>query len=200
MHKSAIIIFIKNPDPGRVKKRLALSLGDDKALGVYKQMLDHTRHITKALSTDRFLYYDRAVDKNDTWPNDLYIKKRQSGPDIATRIIHALKNVFNLGYEHIVIIGSDCLELDERIIRLAFRQLEHFDTVLGPTRDGGFYLLGINQLYPELFKATGWGTAQLTPEVLKIIHRLNKICFILSELANMVTVEDLNENIKYLVS
>jgi rSAM/selenodomain-associated transferase 1 len=199
MRKSAIITFIKNPDLGRVKKRLAQTLGDDKALAIYREMLEHAKHITKSLSTDKFLFYDRAIDKNDCWPNDIYIKKKQSGTDMASRIANAFKEVFKLGYEHVVIIGSDCLELDERIIRLAFRQLEHFDSVLGPTKDGGFYLLGINQPYPEIFKVKGWGTSQLTPEVLKTIGHLKKTCFMLSELSGIVTVDDLNENIKYLV-
>lgn len=199
MRKSAIIIFIKNPDLGRVKKRLAKSLGDDKALEVYQQMLEHTQLITKSLSTDKFLYYDRAIDQNDTWPNDIYIKKKQSGTIMANRISNAFKNIFKLGYEHIVIIGSDCLELDERIIRLAFRQLEHFDSVLGPTKDGGFYLLGMNQLYMDIFKVEGWGTSQLTPRALKAIEHLNKTCFMLSELAGIVTVADLNQSEKLLV-
>jgi rSAM/selenodomain-associated transferase 1 len=199
MRKSAIIIFIKNPDLGRVKKRLAKTVGDDKALEVYKQMLAHAQLITKTLSTDKFLYYDKAIDKNDAWPNEIYIKKKQSGTDMANRISNAFKEVYKLGYEHIVIIGSDCLELDERIIRLAFRQLDHFDTVLGPTKDGGFYLLGMNSLYPEIFKVSGWGTARLTPGTLKTIQTLNKTCFMLSELAGIVTVDDLNENVNILI-
>lgn len=199
MRKSAIIIFIKNPDLGRVKKRLAKSLGDDRALEVYREMLEHTQLITKSLSTDKFLYYDRAIDKNDAWPNDIYIKKKQSGAIMANRINNAFKEVFKLGYEHVVIIGSDCLELDERIIRLAFRQLEHFDSVLGPTKDGGFYLLGMNQLYTDIFKVQGWGTSQLTPRVLRFIENLNKTYFMLSELAGVVIVADLNRSEKSLV-
>ncbi|RKR83874.1 hypothetical protein BDD43_4089 [Mucilaginibacter gracilis] len=199
MKKSAIIIFIKNPDLGRVKKRLAKTVGDDKALEVYRQMLSHAQLITKTLSTDKFLYYDRAVDKNDNWPNDIYIKKKQVGLDMHQRIANAFAEVFKLGYQHVIIIGSDCLELDERIIRLAFRQLEHFDSALGPTKDGGFYLLGMNGFYPEVFKAKGWGSPNLSVEILKIIQHLNKTCFTLSELAGIVTVEDLNGNINILV-
>jgi len=198
MQKSAIIIFIKNPELGRVKKRLAKSVGDAKALQIYNQMLDHARLITKSLSTDKFLYYDKAIDKNDDWPNETYIKKKQSGADMASRINNAFKQVFKLGYEHVVIIGSDCLELDERIIRLTFRQFDHFDTVLGPTKDGGFYLLGMNDLYADIFKVSGWGTSGLTPTILKTIQNLNKTCFLLSELAGIVTVDDLNENVNNL--
>ncbi|MEO6523147.1 MAG: TIGR04282 family arsenosugar biosynthesis glycosyltransferase [Mucilaginibacter sp.] len=198
MRKSAIIIFIKNPHLGHVKKRLAKSVGDDKALEVYKQMLEHAQLITKTLSTDKFLYYDKAIDKNDDWPNDIYIKKKQSGTDMPGRITNAFKDLFNLGYEHVVIIGSDCLELDERIIRLAFRQLDHFDTVLGPTKDGGFYLLGMNSLYTEIFKLSGWGTAGLTPGTVKTIQTLNKTCFMLSELAGIITVDDLSKKVNIL--
>ena len=79
MKKAAIIIFIKNPDLGRVKKRLAQTVGDEAALEVYKQMLDHTLLITKSLSVDKFLYYDREAVTNDNWPDDLYKKNLQSG-------------------------------------------------------------------------------------------------------------------------
>jgi rSAM/selenodomain-associated transferase 1 len=199
MNKSAILIFIKNPDLGRVKKRLAQSVGDGKALEVYKQMLEHTQQITKSLSSDKFLYYDRLADTTDTWPNSIYQKKTQSGKDMATRIQNALKDVFNAGYEHAIIIGSDCLELDERIIRLAFRQLEHFDYVLGPTKDGGLYLLGVNSQHQKLFKIEGWGTEQLTSQTQKTIQHFNKNCFMLSELSGVVTIDDLNDKLKNLV-
>lgn len=104
-----------------------------------------------------------------------------------------------MGYEHIVMIGSDCLELDERIIRLAFRQLDHFDCVLGPTKDGGFYLMGLTAFCPELFRIIGWGTAQLMHEALRCIEHLNKTCFILPELADIATVDDLDDNLKLLI-
>jgi rSAM/selenodomain-associated transferase 1 len=199
MKKTAIIIFIKNPDLGRVKKRLAKTVGDETALKVYKEMLDHAKMITRSLSTDKYLFYDRITDINDSWPNDIYQKEVQSGKDMATRIHNAFKAVFDKGYEHVVIIGSDCLELDERIIRLAFRQLDHFDTVLGPTRDGVFYLLGMNEFYPGIFNVKGWGTPVLSTQVVKSINNLHKTCFMLSELSGIVTADDLNVNFKSLI-
>jgi rSAM/selenodomain-associated transferase 1 len=199
MKKTAIIIFIKNPDLGRVKKRLAKTLGDEQALDIYKGMLEHAQTITRALSTDKYLFYDRAKDLNDTWPNDIYHKEVQTGPYMATRIQNAFKKIFSKGYQHVVIVGSDCLELDERIIRLAFRQLEHFDTVLGPTKDGGFYLFGMNEFHAELFKVQSWGTPALKADVVKAIHHLHKTCFMLSELSEVVTADDLNDNLKQLV-
>jgi rSAM/selenodomain-associated transferase 1 len=199
MKKAAIIIFIKNPDLGRVKKRLAETLGDEGALAVYEQMLAHALQITKALSVDKFLYYDREAVTNDAWPDDLYQKKLQSGTTMSARITAAFQDVFASGYEHVVIIGSDCVDLDERIIRLAFRQLDHFDTVLGPTRDGGTYLLGMSDYQPEIFKVTEWGTPTLSAELLKTIQHHKKTCFLLSELSSITTVEDLTEDLKQLI-
>ena len=198
MKKTAIIIFIKNPDLGRVKKRLAKTLGDEKALDVYKGMLEHVQTITRSLSSDKYLFYDREKDMNDEWPNEVYHKKVQSGPYMVNRIQNAFEKIFGKDCEHVVIIGSDCLELDERIIRLAFRQLEHFDTVLGPTKDGGFYLLGMNEFNTEIFKLQNWGTPSLTTDVLKAIHDLHKTCFILPELSGIVTADDLNDDLKQL--
>jgi len=200
MKKTAIIIFIKNPDLGRVKKRLAKTLGDEKALDIYKEMLEHTQNITKALSVDKYLFYDRVKDMHDSWQNDVYHKEVQTSSYMSTRISSAFKKIFAKGYERVVIIGSDCLELDERMIRLAFRQLEHFDTVVGPTKDGGFYLLGMNEFTPEIFKVQSWGTSSLTTNIVRVIHTLHKTVFMLSELAGIVTVDDLNDNLKQLVN
>jgi rSAM/selenodomain-associated transferase 1 len=199
MKKAAIIIFIKNPDLGRVKKRLAKTLGDEIALAVYEQMLAHTQQITKALSVDKFLYYDREAVTNDAWPDDLYQKRLQSGATMATRIDTAFNELFNAGYEHVIIIGSDCIDLDERIIRLAFRQLDHFDTVLGPTKDGGSYLLGTSHYMPDVYKVSGWGTPTLSAILLKTIQQNKKTCFLLSELSSITTVEDLTCDLNQLV-
>lgn len=199
MKKTAVIIFIKNPDLGRVKKKLAKTLGDEKALDVYKGMLQHTQAITRALSTDKYLFYDRVKDMHDEWPNDVYHKELQSGTYLIDRMQNAFKKIFSKGYEHVLMIGSDCLELDERIIRLAFRQLEHFDTVLGTTKHGGLYLLGMNEFNAEVFKLQNWGTPSLSNDVIKAIQALHKICFMLPELPGIVTADDLNENLKQLV-
>ncbi len=197
MKKAAIIIFIKNPDLGRVKKRLAQTVGAEAALEVYKQMLAHAQQITKTLSVDKFLYYDREAVSNDAWPDDVYQKRIQKGATMSARIDSAFDDLFRSGYEHVVIIGSDCLDLDERIIRLAFRQLDHFDAVLGPTKDGGTYLLGMTDYQPDVFKVSGWGTPSLSAELLKVIQHNKKTCFLLSELSSITTVEDLNEDLRY---
>lgn len=199
MKKAAIIIFIKNPDLGRVKKRLAQTVGDEAALEVYKQMLDQTLLITKSLSVDKFLYYDREAVTNDNWPDDLYKKNLQSGPTVSARITNAFKEVFDAGYEHVAIIGSDCFDLEERIIRLAFRQLDHFDAVLGPTKDGGSYLFGLTNYQSDVFNVGGWGTPTLSRELQKAIQRSKKSCFLLSELPSITTVEDLTDDLKSLV-
>jgi len=199
MKMTATIVFIKNPDLGRVKKRLAKILGDEKALAIYQEMLQHTLAITKALSADKYLFYDREATKGDMWPDNIYTKSVQKGADMATRIRKAFKKIFGKGYEHVVIVGSDCVELDERVIRLAFRQLEHFDCVLGPTKDGGFYLFGMNEFSKEVFKTPGWGTNSLSGEVLKILQSQHKSCFMLSELGEIATFDDLNEDLKKLV-
>jgi glycosyltransferase A (GT-A) superfamily protein (DUF2064 family) len=188
MKKTAIIIFIK-----------ALTVGDELALEVYKQMLAHTQQITKALSVDKFLYYDRETVSNDAWPDDLYQKRLQTGTTMSARIDAAFAEVFGMGYEHVIIIGSDCLDLDERIIRLAFRQLDHFDSVLGPTTDGGTYLLGMSTYQPAMLKVDGWGTPTLSAELLKANQQSKKTCFLLSELPSITTVDDLSEDLKLLV-
>jgi len=199
MKNAAIIIFIKNPDLGRVKKRLAQTVGDEQALEIYIGMLEHIQAITRPLNADKYLFYDRVKDQNDNWPNDIYHKDVQAGRHMVNRIQNALKKVFAKGYKHIVIIGSDCLELDERMIRLALRQLEHFDAVVGPTQDGGFYLFGLNEYNADILKVPGWGTSSLMTNVLRIIQHQRKTHFMLPVLSGVVTADDLNEDLKQLI-
>jgi rSAM/selenodomain-associated transferase 1 len=196
MSKPAIIIFIKNPELGKVKKRLAKAIGDNNALDIYNQMLRHTRQITKTLNTDKFLFYDKSITTADQWPEDVYQKELQNGPTMAQRISNAFKLVFSKGYNDVITIGSDCLELDERLIRLAFRQLQNVDTVVGPTTDGGLYLLGMKTYHPQLLQVEGWGTAALNSNMNKAIQQLHLSNFMLSEMHSVGTVEDLNEDLK----
>jgi len=199
MKNAAIIIFIKNPELGRVKKRLAQTVGDEQALEIYTGMLEHIQAITRPLNADKYLFYDRFKNINDNWPNDVYHKDIQSGQYMVNRIQNALKKIFAKGHTHVIIIGSDCLELDERMIRLALRQLEHFDTVIGPTQDGGFYLYGLNEYNSDILKVPGWGTASLMNNVLKVIQHQRKTHFMLPELSGVVTADDLNDNLKQLI-
>ena len=81
-----IIIFIKNIEKGKVKTRLAATVGDDQALKIYKALLGHTRKVACAVDAERFLYYSSFIEENDDWSSDLFIKKNQTDGDLGNRM------------------------------------------------------------------------------------------------------------------
>ena len=111
---------------------------------------------------------------------------------------NAFEQGFSLGYGAIVLIGSDCLELNERILLEAFEHLADHDIVIGPTSDGGYYLIGMKKLYKDVFRNKSWSTKSLFEETLQSIKTLGLHVHCLPRLSDIDTEEDLGE-LKYLV-
>lgn len=190
--KKAIIIFARNPELGKVKTRLAKQIGDELTLQVYTEMLHHTHDITCHLDYDKFVYYSDHINENDLWENDLYEKRLQEGSSLGDRMMISFFELFQQGYAKIVIIGSDCPELTGFIIDDAFEKLHSHDVVIGPSTDGGYYLLGLTHLLPDLFKDKEWSTNKVLVETIKDIVRLKKSSYFLTELSDIDTAEDLH--------
>lgn len=193
-----LIIFIKNPKKGKVKTRLAKVIGDDKALNVYNELLNHTHSITNSLSVSKNLYYSQRVDKNDIWSSADYAKKVQQGEELGSKMSNAFSDGFEDGKDPICIIGSDCFELSEEILLDAFEKLKDFDFVIGPAKDGGYYLLGMNEHSPALFKDKVYSTSEVFKEAINEIKYLNKSYFLLPKLSDIDTANDLNHHKTFL--
>ena len=168
--KKALLIFTRNPELGKVKTRLATSVGDESALKIYTFLLQHTAEITAPVDADKFVFYSEAIHKDDTWSNDVYSKKLQQGDDLGIRMYNAFTEIFSLGYNQAIIIGSDMYDLNSRDLNNAFSALKDHDYVIGPAQDGGYYLLGMKQPNQALFSKKEWGkdsVLQATLEDLK---------------------------------
>ena len=172
MTKNALIIFIKNPVEGQVKTRLAKTIGNSAAVAVYKQLLQHTFTITQHLMVDKFVFYTDFINGEDLWTSNIYRKHLQHGIDLGERMENAFKYVLDLGYDKAIIIGSDCYELTQQILEEAFDELIIADTVIGPCNDGGYYLLGMKQLLPELFTNIEWSTDAVLPTTIQAFKNL----------------------------
>ncbi|MBC7887583.1 MAG: TIGR04282 family arsenosugar biosynthesis glycosyltransferase [Ferruginibacter sp.] len=171
--KTGLIIFIRNPVAGKVKTRIAKTMGDEKALLIYNQLLAHTRRVTLDLHCDKFLYYSDRADQNDIWENDRFHKKVQHPGDLGLRMSNAFNELFKEGYNKLLIIGSDCIELNELIINNAFETLNNCQVVIGPSSDGGYYLLGMTTYFPGLFLNKEWGMASVLKDTLQDLANLN---------------------------
>ena len=170
--KKALIVFIKNPELGNVKTRIAATLGNEKALEIYNKLLLHTNDITKNLLVDKFVFYSDSIMLVDIWQNNVFIKLVQNGNSLGERMDAAFEEIFEKNYASVCIIGSDCIELDSNTIENAFRLLQINDCVIGPTFDGGYYLLGMNNLNMELFQIE-FSTETVFDETLKVCNSLN---------------------------
>ena len=192
MKTNALIIFVRNPVLGKVKTRLALTVGDEKALEIYHELLKHTMTITQSIDCDKYVFYDNAIENNDIWLNEKFYKKLQLGSDLGQKIQNAFQELFNLGYKNCIIVGSDLFDLQPQHITAAFDQLEKNDVVIGPAEDGGYYLLGLKNMILSLFENKNWGTATVLSETLKDLENYNK-CF-LETLNDIDTFEDLEKS------
>jgi len=151
----ALIIFVKNPIAGQVKTRIAASIGNEKALDIYHKLVEHTFNITSEITVNRFVFYSDFIDHDDIWHDSLFEKHLQKGSDLGARMEHAFTTILSQ-HEKVLIIGSDCKELEVSHIQQSIEKLEHHDLVFGPAEDGGYYLMGMKKLYNFLFQDIIW--------------------------------------------
>lgn len=186
-----LMVFVKNPHRGRVKTRLAKTIGDEKALYVYRILLDHTITIAKGTNCDKAIFYSDYIDETDMWRKAKFSQFIQEGNDLGERMYNAFKYAFSKQYKRVVIIGSDCLELNEHIISEAFDLLKDNEVVIGPAKDGGYYLLGMQKPYKELFMNKQWSTENVLLDTLLDVSRLNISMKLLPTLSDIDEEKDL---------
>ena len=161
-----LLIFTKNPVAGKVKTRLAKDIGNNKALEIYKFLLDHSVKFTSAVNAEKIVYYSDSVREKDIWNPEIFQKRLQVGNDLGQRMFNAFQDGFKEGYQNIVIIGSDMYDIETTDIELAFSELEKHDYVIGPALDGGYYLFGMKSLNSKVFKNKEWGTSSVRKDTL----------------------------------
>lgn len=167
MSNSALLLFIKNPIPGKTKTRLAGDVGNEMALKMYHQLTDWTRDQALGLSAvERYLYYSNEVIAGDAWSEKDFHKRLQHPGDLGERMAEGFRTAFEDGYEKVVIIGSDCPGIDTAYLNEAFTALDTHDVVIGPALDGGYTLLGMRTLTPALFKNIAWSTSEVLTSTL----------------------------------
>lgn len=171
--QSALIIFIKNAELGKVKTRLAATLGDEQALYIYKKLLSLTQKITLQVDCQRYLYYSNFIDVNDNFSGSDFIKCVQIGENLGERMSNAFAEVLQK-HSKAVIIGSDCAELQASILNEAIGSLDTHDFVVGAAEDGGYYLLGMKEIQPSVFANIEWSTGDVFEKTIGNIKHLGK--------------------------
>jgi len=189
LKKNALIILIRNPQLGCVKTRLAAKIGKLGALKVYEALLEYTRTVVSEFEFSKLLFYSDFIDNTDSWDNHQFKKYLQQGNSFGSRMCNAFKLALK-EHENAVIIGSDCEELTGIIINKAFDKLSSFDIVLGPAKDGGYYLMGIKKIYPDLFTNKQWSTSSVLKDTIYDIKRLGLNFYLLPILSDIDDFED----------
>jgi rSAM/selenodomain-associated transferase 1 len=188
--KNLLLIFTRNPELGKVKSRLAATIGPKKALIIYKELLNHTHKTTVNLNASKWLFYSENIAKNDIWDENCFDKKLQQGSDLGSKMKHAFEEGFKSGFEKIIIIGSDIYDLQQKHIEEAFVALENHNSVLGPSLDGGYYLLGMRKLNPEVFENKNWGSDSVQENTL-IDLKSSAPFFLLENLNDIDVISDI---------
>ena len=188
-----LIIFARNPQLGKIKTRLAKTVGENNALKVYLHLLEHTSHISNGLDCVKHVYYDSFLEKDDIFPESIFQKNIQVGDDLGVKMYNAIKDVFGQWARKVLIIGTDCFELSPSIIEQAFNKLDHYDAVIGPALDGGYYLLGLKQLKKEYFINKSWSKENVLLDTILDFKSLDISYYLLPQLNDVDHKEDLGD-------
>jgi len=193
--KDALIVFVKNPLLGKVKTRLAQKIGVKNALSIYQKLLNHTLKIILPLTQDVIIYYSDEVIIDDMWADPQFLKEKQTGIDLGDKMSNAFNHYFSKGYRKICIIGSDNLEITTEIIEQAFHKLNDTSIVIGPSVDGGYYLVGMKAQYSEIFKNKSWSTSRVLEETINDLKDQTLSYSLLKTLSDIDTYKDLKKAI-----
>ena len=197
MHdKPIILLFIKAPLKGRIKSRLAASIGRDAALEIYQRFVLDTIDTVGTLAIPlRICFYPPDAGKViRTWLGNELNCIPQHGIDLGERMEWAFEQVFQEGHDRAVLIGSDIPELSKAVMREAMTALDSNGAVLGPAADGGYYLIGFTAktFLPSLFRNITWSTNTVCDETLGKLRRSGQQVHLLPKLHDVDTKEDLD--------
>lgn len=192
----AIIVFARLPVEGKVKTRLAKDVGTDFAASFYKLCAEHTfneilnlegRGITPIL----FCSDENEIDEVKDWSNNKFQYYYQQGNDLGERMLNALNTVFDEGYKKVILVGTDAPGITAKLMNDALDSLGNYKCVLGPSEDGGYYLVGLNSAITSLFDGIEWSTDSVFSKTVKRLEKGNQSYLVLEKLIDIDTREDL---------
>ncbi|MFQ6079272.1 MAG: TIGR04283 family arsenosugar biosynthesis glycosyltransferase [Thermodesulfobacteriota bacterium] len=193
----SLIIFTRYPEAGKTKTRLIPSLGPDGAAGLHRRMTEHTLTLARQLQSYRSVSIEvryqggnkRLVEQ---WLGPDTACRPQGSGDLGERMARAFQEAFQAGMERVVLVGTDIPSITVRILLGAFENLSSTDMVIGPARDGGYYLIGLRQPFPQLFVDMPWGTEKVLEKTRQVADDLGLSVVFLERLEDLDRPEDLH--------
>lgn len=203
---NAVAVFTKYPHMGRVKTRLAKGIGAETACYLHTKMtyhaLNQAMQLQKEQTADCLVFFHGADEKSTyTWLKDGLEQQfsdeplhliMQEGNDLGERMYHAFERMRALGYEKMVLIGTDCPEITKEVLKSALSALREKDVVFGPSRDGGYYLLGMKALHSALFRGIPWSREDTLHQSLQCCNGHGISYALLSTLCDIDRPEDIS--------
>lgn len=159
---SILLVFGREPVPGKTKTRLGRTLGMDTACELYCQMLSYVLEMSREVSNERRLYLPAGdVVQGERFALEGWTQHPQVSGDIGARMKGAFEEAFAAGAERAVLVGSDIPSLTADILERAFAALDEAEMVFGPARDGGYYLIGQRAPSRNVYDNITWSTAEV---------------------------------------
>lgn len=159
--EDVIIVFTKFPEEGKVKTRLAKTVGHKAAVEIYSRLLLRTEEKLKESKKKYVVYWGNYIPTDGHFFSSANAHYLQVEGDLGEKMIAAFRDQFAAGHTKVMGIGCDCYNLDSKHLVRAGELLESQDVVFGPAMDGGYYLIGMNQLHSFLFEDLPWSTTSL---------------------------------------
>ncbi|MCB0738970.1 MAG: TIGR04282 family arsenosugar biosynthesis glycosyltransferase [Bacteroidetes bacterium] len=191
MPKSCIILFAKPPVKGLVKTRLAADLGNEITLEIYQQLLQIAVYQASKSLGDLVIFWSEKNFDSTTYSKFPF--QIQDGKNLGKRMINAFNWAFENGYKKVIIMGSDCPELNAEIINKGFSALSKADVVFGKAEDGGYYLIGMNRLHEPILDFKEWSHSQVLENALRVAQEMNLKVESLPVLSDIDNVRDLRK-------
>lgn len=194
---AAMLIFLRFPRPGKVKTRLAQSLGEKRAVQFYNicagTILSEISKLPEKV--ERYIFCADKTDEPEVrrWAGLGFRFAVQEGEGLGQRLGNAFSSVFGNGVQKAVIVASDVPDLSADILNEAIRALDEHDIVIGPCYDGGYYLLGMKKLHHELFNGISWSTEQVYQQTLAVTRKSGLTVRQLQTLIDIDTEADLHK-------
>jgi rSAM/selenodomain-associated transferase 1 len=193
--KNCVLLFVKYPTPGHVKVRLISRSTPYNVVHLYRYFVVDL--LTTLNRSHVFLYIvhhpPSALEQFKTWLGEDYQYLAQKGTDLGERLNHAFQTAFSRGFQQVIALASDVPDLCEAVIPRAFQVLRIEDTVIGPSPDGGYYLIGFqsDSFHSAIFDDISWSTDQVFPQTYAKLQKSGRSVHVLTPWRDVDTVADL---------
>jgi rSAM/selenodomain-associated transferase 1 len=196
MKDCCIIFFVKYPEKGKIKTRLAKSLDEAIVLFLYKNFVSDILSILNKSNFKVKIFFDppKSIIKMKSWLGN-YSYTAQKGNDLGEKMKNAFKDVFNENYNKAIIIGSDMPYYPKNIFNRSFKSLNNYQSVIGPSLDGGYYLLGFKKdtFLEKFFYNIQWSKESVFDSTMEIFKKISYKVKILEYLNDIDTIDDLHD-------